>query len=442
MQVPRSVLPPTLQLLQWVFYPLEYMEIYFQRFGDMFQVEVSPLNTETYVMVNHPEAVQYLFSHDQSDHLSVPGSVNLLAKPLLGDNSTILLDGAAHRQRRQLVLPPFHGEALKRYRQQIIEITTELWQTIPVGERFCVRDLTQAITMRVILQVVFGLHQGERYHQLEQALGERLDLISNPINSFFIFFPQLLVDLGDWSLAAQLKALIAKTDALLYAEIAERRAEADPSRQDVLSLMLQARDEQGEPLSDIELHDELVTLLIVGHETTATALAWAFYWIHHQPGVEATLRAELHQASQQTRERQPYLSAVCQETLRLYPIALTLLPRRVEKPFQLMGYDLEPNMLLLPSVYLIHQRPDFYPNPKQFRPERFLERQYPPSAFLPFGGGNRRCIGSALAMMELQQVITQILTTSQLALEPQTVKPERRGGTLAPSGGVWMRRLN
>jgi cytochrome P450 family 110 len=441
MQVPRSVLPPALQLLQWVFSPLEYMEIYSQRFGDMFRVETSPVNPEPYVLVNHPQALQYIFSHENSDHLSAPGSVNLLAKPLLGEYSLILADGQAHRQRRQLLLPPFHGEALKSYRQHITQITAEVWAKVTPASQFCVRELAQKITMRVILQVVFGLYQGERYHQLERLLTERLDLISSPLTSLCIFFPQLLVDLGDWSLAGRLKALSAQARSLIYAEIQERRANLDPSRTDILSILLQARDPQGQPLTDIELHDELITLLIAGHETTATSLAWAFYWIHHQPQVEQSLRAELDSKSGEGSQS-PYLHAVCQETLRLYPIGLTLLPRRVEKPFTLLGYNLEPGMLLLGSVYLIHHRSDLYPQPKQFRPERFLERQYNVYEFLPFGGGNRRCIGAALAMMEMQEVIATILQTSRLQLvQPQTVKPERRGGTLAPSGGVWMRRL-
>jgi cytochrome P450 family 110 len=441
MQVPRSMLPPTLQLVQWVFYPLEYMQIYSQRFGDMFQFEASPINPETYVMVGDPKAIQYIFTHENSDHLSTPGSVNLLGKPLLGENSVILLDGQAHRQRRKLVLPPFHGEALNRYRDQIVEITQELWSDVKPGQQFCVRELAQKITMRVILQVVFGLYKGQRYRQLERALAQRLDLISSPINSLFLFFPQLLIDFGPWSLAGQLTQLVAQTDALIFAEISERRAQPDPNRQDVLSLLLNARDDQGQGLSDAELHDELLTHLIAGHETTATSLAWAFYWIHHQPEVLQKLRVELTEHNPDNPQ-QPYLHALIQETLRLYPIALTLLPRRVDKPFQLLGYDLEPNMLLIPSVYLVHHRPDLYPEPEQFRPERFLERQYSAYEFLPFGGGNRRCIGAALAMLEMQQVITTILSQSPLELvQPQTIKPERRGGTLAPSGGVWMRRI-
>jgi cytochrome P450 family 110 len=296
--------------------------------------------------------------------------------------------------------------------------------------------------MRVILEVVFGLCEGERYRQLERTLAERLDLVTSLPTALFSFFPQLMVDLGPWSLAGRIKRLRAQTDALLFAEIAERRAESAPHRQDVLSLLLHACDQQGRPLSDAELHDELITLLVAGYETTATSLAWAFYWIHHQPEVEQKLRAELSHSSPEY-PKSPYLNAVIQETLRLYPIVPTLLPRRVEKPFQLLGYDLEPNMLLIPSVYLVHHRSDLYPEPKRFRPERFLERQYSAYEFLPFGGGNRRCIGAALAMMEMQQVITSILGQSHLQLvQPQTIKPERRGGTLSPSGGVWMRRMN
>ena len=444
--VPRSNTPTLLQLLQWVFNPLGYMETNFQRFGDFFQAEISPVNPEPFVLINHPEAIQYLLTHDNSDEITSPGDVNILAKPLLGENSLILLNGKKHRQRRQLILPPFHGERMKAYGNLSRVIAREVMNSWG-GKTFSVRDAMQQITMGVILQAVFGLHEGDRYRRLERLLAERLDAITTPLTSMLVFFPQLMIDLGPWSLAGKMRRVIQETDELLYAEIRERRANPDPNRTDILSLLLSMRDEDGQGLTDAELHDELMTLLIAGHETTATALAWAFYWIHRLPEVRQKLMVELephrHSADPMTIARLPYLTAVCNETLRIYPVAMITLPRRVEKPMQIMGYNLEPGTLLMGCIYLVHHRQDLYPDSHTFRPERFLERQYSQYEFLPFGGGSRRCVGAALAMYEMALILGTILNECDLELaETQDVKPVRRGGTLAPGGGIRMRKVS
>ncbi|MGL5081025.1 MAG: cytochrome P450 [Microcoleaceae cyanobacterium] len=450
--IPKPKTPELAQTLQWVFNPLGYMETNFQRFGDFFQAEVSPVNPEPLIFVNHPEAMQYLFTHDNTAEMTAPGEVNTLVKPLLGENSLILLSGKQHRRQRQLMLPPFHGERMKAYGELICQIAQDVVQELTVGDLFCAREAMQKITMRVILQAVFGLHEGDRYRRLEYTLAERLNLVSTPLTSILIFFPQLMIDLGPRSVGGRVRRLIAETDQLLYAEIRERRASYNQAshtledRTDVLSLLLSAKDEQGEGLTDEELHDELMTLLVAGHETTATALAWALYWIHRLPNVHQNLMQELepwNESSDLTAiSRLPYLNAVCNETLRIYPVAMVALPRRVEKPIQLLGYDLEVGSLLLGCIYLIHHREDLYPNSHQFRPERFLERQFSPFEFLPFGGGARRCIGSALAMYEMTLILRTILTQSRLELaETKPVTPKRRGGTLAPSGGVRLKKV-
>lgn len=444
--IQRPKTPALLQTLQWVFDPLNYMETNFQRFGALFRAEISPVNAEPIIFVNHPDAVQYLLSHDNSDELTAPGEVNTLLKPLFGENSLLLLSGKQHRQRRQLMVPPFHGERMKAYGDLICKITEGVMAQWQPGERFCARDAMQKITMQVILQAVFGLHEGDRYQRLEHLLAERLNLISTPVTSVLLFFPQLTIDLGPWSVGGRVRRLVEETDQLLYAEIRERRAQPDPDRTDVLSLLLMAKDSNGEGLTDEELHDELMTLLVAGHETTATALAWALYWIHSRPAVYQKLMTELDQSSQTSDlmaiSRLPYLTAVCSETLRIYPVAMVTLPRRVEKPMQLMGYDLEVGSLLLGCIYLVHHNETLYPNAHEFEPERFLERQFSPSEFLPFGGGSRRCIGAALAMYEMTLVLRTILSQCELELaETKAVKPQRRGGTLAPEGGVQIRKV-
>jgi unspecific monooxygenase len=210
--------------------------------------------------------------------------------------------------------------------------------------------------------------------------------------------------------------------------------------------MMSATDEAGEGMSDKELRDELMTLLLAGHETTATSLSWAMYWTHRYPSILARLQEELASLGDNPEPmeitRLPYLSAVCNETLRLYPVLMLTLPRVVPEntSFNLMGYDISEGSLIMGCIYLAHQRQDIYPQPKQFRPERFLERQFSAYEFLPFGGGVRRCIGAALAQMELKLVLATVVSNYQLVLEEnQPVRPQRRGVTLAPETGIRMK---
>jgi len=443
--LPQPKTPGLAQILQWVFNPIGYMETNFDRFGDLFGAKIVPTESKPLVLVNHPDAVQYLLTHDTGKQLSAPGEANKLAEPLLGKNSVILLSGKQHRARRKLVMPPFHGERMKAYGELICEITQQVVSDWAVGETFCARDAMQKITMRVILQAVFGLHDGERYRRLETLLADRLNMISSPLTSILVFFPQLMVDLGPNSFARRVKEIVAETDQLLYAEIRDRRDSLDPERTDVLTLLLLARDEDGNGLTDDELHDELMTLLVAGHETTATALAWALYWIHRQPEVRQNLLAEQDAGSDDDLmaiAKRPYLNAVCNETLRIYPVALVTLPRKVEQPITLMDVELEPGTLVMGCIYLVHHRPDLYPNSHEFRPERFLERQFTPYEFLPFGAGARRCIGAALAMYEMTLVLDTILKDCVLELaDDKPVLPQRRGGTLGPAGGVMIKKV-
>ncbi|MEO1093851.1 MAG: cytochrome P450 [Cyanobacteria bacterium J06638_28] len=444
--VPQSYTPHLLQTLQWIFDPLGYARGRFQSMGNVFEVKLPPATQdESFIFLNHPEAVQFLLSHDNDEIFSSPGELNALGESLLGKSSILMQSGQEHRRRRKLMMPPFHGERMKAYGDLIGQITQEVMATWVEGQIFIARDEMQKITMRVILQAVFGLYSGERYQQLERLLAKRLNAVSSPLTSVFVFFPQLIVDLGPLSPGGQMRHIAEQIDDLLYAEIRDRRAHHDPSRSDVLSLLLSARDENGYGLTDEELHDELMTLLVAGHETTATALAWAFYWIHYLPSVKTTLMAELdqhHGANQLTISRLPYLNAVCNEALRIYPVGLVTLLRRTEKACQVMGYDLQPGDLVTACIYLLHHREDVYPQADEFRPERFLERSFSPYEFLPFGGGSRRCIGAALAMYEMTLVLQTILSQCELELaESKPVQPIRRSGTLAPLGGVRLKKV-
>ena len=443
--IPKPKTPNALQLLQWILNPTSYLETNFQRYGDIFSVDITGFSNESIILVNHPQALQYILTHDTGKELSAPGEVNQILRPLLGENSVILLGDEQHRRRRQLIMPPFHGERLKTYGQLICQITREVIDQWSLNEPISVRKAMQQITMRVILQAVFGLYTGERYQSLEQLLGRRLDMTSNPLTSAIAFFPILQTDLGPWSLGGQIHRLAQETDNLIFAEIQERRAKLDPKRTDILSLLLSARDEEEQELTALQLRDELMTLLVAGHETTATALTWALYWIHRFPAVRQQLLGELESLDDASDpialSRMPYLTAVCNETLRLHPVAMLTFPRRVEVPMELSGYALKPGMLLMGCIYLVHQREELYPEPGTFRPERFLERQFSPYEFLPFGGGVRRCVGAALAQYEMKLVLGTILSRCELELiDKRSIQPKRRGLTLGPGKPVRLRK--
>jgi cytochrome P450 len=429
---------PFIQLIQWIADPLTYMDKCAKEYGDIFTTQWGDM--EPFVMVSHPEAVQFMLN---SSALEAPGSMNSILKPLLGEQSMIILSGMRHKRERQLLMPPFHGERMRNYGQQICDIALDVASKWSVEKPFFARSAMQEVTMRVILQAVFGLDDGPRLQQIRPLLASILDMTGSPLRSSMLFFNWMQQDWGPWSPWGRMKQRQRLINELIYAEIAERRDQPNASRTDILSLMMAARDENGQPMTDEELRDELMTLLFAGHETTATALAWAFYWIHSLPSVRHKLLQELDSLGENPDPmdifRLPYLSAVCQETLRIYPVGMLTFPRVVKSPVELMGYQLEPGTVLVGSIYLTHRREDLYPEPLQFKPERFLERQFSPYEYVPFGGGSRRCIGMALAQLEMKLVLAQILRNFNLVLaQNQPVQPKRRGVTLGPAGGVPM----
>lgn len=422
-----------LQIIRWIFNPFDCLENYTQRYGETFFAwkGASP----PIVYFTNPQAIQQIFAAD-STHLE-SASGNGIMQPIVGENSMILLDGNRHQRQRRLLMPPFHGDRMRTYGEVINTITEQVISQWQIGKPFYVRSATQEITLRVILSAVFGLHEGERYQELRQLFSSMLDSIASPWTALFLFFPSLQWDLGAWSPWGRFMRKRRQIDQLLFKEIRERRETVDHSGEDILSLLLSARDEAGEAMSDEELRDELLTLLFAGHETTASALAWALYWVDHLPDVQDKLLSELAtlpaDADSNTITRLPYLTAVCQETLRIYPIALNPFMRIVKSPIEIMGHTFESGTTLLPSIYLTHQREDIYPEPKRFKPERFLERQYSQYEYLPFGGGTRRCIGSALALFEMKLVLAKIVSRCELTLaDNRPIKPTRRGLTVAP----------
>ncbi|MGK7893209.1 MAG: cytochrome P450, partial [Xenococcus sp. (in: cyanobacteria)] len=273
-----------------------------------------------------------------------------------------------------------------------------------------------------------------------------LETFNNPLNSSLIFFPILQQDWGKYSPWGRFLSIQQEIRTIIYAEIQERRkllASGELNSQDIFSLLLLAKDENDSAMTDEELHDELITLLFAGHETTASALSWIFYWIHYLPKVQDKLRLELDSVGANLDYKEinslPYLDAIISETLRIYPIAAGAFARILTQPMSIMEYDFEPKTWFLISIYCLHHREDLYPNPKQFNPERFLQKTYSNYEYIPFGGGNRRCIGSALALLEMKLVTATILSNFQLNLtNKRPMSPVRRGLTIAPPSSFRM----
>ena len=430
-------MPPLLQLIKWLDEPFEFLDDCAKHYGDIFTMRL--FGFQPMVVISNPQGLQEIFSADPNSF--DVGSTNEILRPFFGDNSLFSLDGDLHKRERKLLMPPFHGEKVKSYADSICQIAQKVATQWQVNKPFIARNAMQDITLEVILQVVFGLSEGDRYQQIKPPLAEWLDTTASPLRASVIFFKFLQKDLGAWSPWGQIVRLKQKIYDLLSAEIEDRRANPQLQRNDILSLMLSATDEDGQPMTDNQLRDEMLTLLAAGHETTATALAWAFYWIHKLPSVKEKLLQEIDSLGENPDpidiSRLPYLTAVCQETLRIYPVAPIAFGRTANSTIEIMGSQFEAGTIIVPSIYSTHHREDLYPNPKQFLPERFLERKYSSYEFVPFGGGNRLCIGYALAMLEMKLVLATILSSYQLELaNDRGIKPKRRGGTLSPSNGV------
>lgn len=439
-QPPATNTPNLVQILRWVMDPLSLLEGHRDRLGDLFYINRNG------IIAGHPDYIREIFERDGQE-LSSPGTFNALLQPLLGDQSVLLLSGDHHRRRRKLLMPPFHGKALQSYGTTIQAIAQEVLHQFQPGQKIIARNAAQTLTLRVIMETVFGLRGGDHYDAMAPLLTQMVDMTATPAKSMFLFFRFLQQSWGPWGKFERSREQL---DRLVYQELADRRAAErngnSGDHADIFSLLLAARDEDGNPMTDQELRDELMTLLFAGHETTATAIAWAMYWIHANPQCLRKLRAELDTLPDGTPPmellKQPYLMAVCKESLRIYPVAIALFPRFVEASFVMGGHYIPAGQAVMGSAYLVHHRQDLYPDSKTFRPDRFLKRQFTATEFIPFGGGSRRCIGSALAMAELAISISTWVKYGEFELkESGPIKPERRGVTLGPKGGVKLRFL-
>jgi cytochrome P450 len=417
---PGPTEPRLAQMMQWISRPMAFATKQRDRYGDAFTANI---DGTPWVMLGDPEDVRTVFT--AGPQRTNAGEANAILRPTLGSRSLLLLDGEEHLRQRKLMLPAFHGERIERYRQIMREATERAVASWPSGEAFALRPHTQAITFEVIVRAVFGVDDAGAMARLREPLRRMLDWAGNPA-------PLLLVAaVGPDN--AVVRRVIARrylepVNRELYALIAERRRASDlGEREDVLSTLLLARDEDGEPMTDVELRDELLTLLVAGHETTATSLAWAVERLTRHDGALDRVAGDAE-----------YADAVVKETLRLRPVVAIVL-RRLLEPLELAGRELPAGTTVAPCILLIHRREDLYPEPEEFRPERFLDEPPGTYSWIPFGGGVRRCLGAAFAQVEMQVVLETIARSARLEPvgEPEGVR--RRGVTLVPARGAQVR---
>ncbi len=422
---PGSRLPAIAQAVRYVRAPLGFLTDLQRRHGDIFSVSFPYFGKVVYVA--DPGLVKAVFTGSPGQFHAGEANATVL-EPALGPNSVLTLDDAPHMQQRKLLLPPFHGERIQRYGELMREVTLREMESWPVGEPFALRRHTQRITLAVIMRAVFGVHDEERLARFEGLI----ETFASRVNAITAF-PMLRRNLGRWSPWPRFLRAREALDEFIYEEIALRRGEVESGEEghdDVLSLLLSAQHDDGSPMSDEELRDELVTVLGAGHETTATALAWAMERLLRTPQALQALRESL------AAGEDDYLDATIKETLRARPVIVDV-ARKLTAPASIGGYELPAGTFVMPAIAAMHYRKDLFPNPEEFRPERFLDGKPDTYVWIPFGGGVRRCIGAAFAEYEMRIVLRAILERAELsAPDPKPEKVKVRNITLAPGKGT------
>jgi cytochrome P450 len=420
---PGPRLPKALQTAGFIFGGARYLEACRRRYGDA--VTFRTLFDSPFVMVFDPAVVKELFQGPGTQLHA--GEANAMLGPIVGERSVLLLDEGEHLRHRRLMLPPFHGRRLEAYAESMLQAADLEIDSWPVGREFTLLGSMQSLTLRVIVRAVFGFEPGPEEEELRRRLRAMIDPLARTRGMLVRF---LLARLrGDQRSPLEFEALRRAVDELIYAEIARRRADPELAmRDDVFSALLLAEDADGSRLTDQEVRDELVTLLLAGHETTATGLAWTFDLLLHSPAV--------HARALEGDER--YLDAVVKEALRLRPV-IPGVGRVVRgEPVRLNGYSIPPGVEINPSIRVIHRREELYADAGAFRPERFLADDPPDTyTWIPFGGGARRCLGASFALMEMRIVLQRVLQRSALRpADPSLDRIQLRVITQAPRNGV------
>lgn len=439
---------PLTQTLRWSFRPVPFMQQCRERFGDNFSVKFLGFERPM-VMISDPAAIKALYT--ERSHGLPPGR-EIVLTPVVGERSLLVLQGADHLAHRKLMLPPFHGERMRSYQPLVEEIVDREIESWPLGERFAIHPRMQAITLEIILRVVFGVAEGPRLQRLRGTLARVLEETASPFTQLIGLASRRFGGRGPW---AKFEGQLRAVDELLYAEISERRATGDfEGRDDILSMLMAARFEDGsapsaeggseiagdherdrvecdgDQMSDVDLRDQLMTLLLAGHETTATALAWTFDLLLRHADPLTRLRESL------AADDDDYLRATISESLRLRPV-VPVAGRRLSVDLDVGDLHLPAGTDVTPGIWLTHTRADVYPDPFAFRPERFLEQAPDTYAWVPFGGGIRRCLGASFAEFEMRIVLREVLSRCELRkASPVPERIRRRNITLSPRDGT------
>jgi cytochrome P450 len=421
--------------------PLALLDECSARFGDIFTLRL--IGSRPWVMLSSPALVKAMFTAPPDAMHAGEANFSIFG-PVAGAASVLTMDETPHRERRQLMLPQFHGDRMRVYFEQIRQITSDAVDAWRPGAEFALHRAMQSITLQVIIRAVFGVVPEERNAGDRELVEALTDLANKVVGSSLLLAPPLQRNLGPWSPWGRAVRIIRRADEAIFTAIRRRRSAADAAeRHDILSLLLQSTAEDGSALTDREVRDELVVMLMAGHETTGTALTWAFERILSLPDVEERLRNELQFiAGRKPIEadhlpRLEYLDAFIKESLRIRPIMPAAGARVTTRPFEIGGYAIPAGTILANAVYLLHRRPDLYPDPTAFKPERFLgKRVIDPYAWTPFGGGMRRCLGMHFALFEMKTVITTILWRACLRARTTDVPAVPRGFFLVPERGL------
>jgi len=439
---PRS--PSFVQTARFLTRPLEFFQEQVDTHGPTFTIHLAGL--PTLVMLTTPADLKALFTAPAE--LMHAGDANALAfGPVAGTRTHFVLDRESHLERRRLMLPPFHGDRMHEYGEAMADVTLRAVASWPRDRVFAAHPELQRITLQVILRTILGLD--ERAPRDEHVIRQLVRLANEALASPLLMARPLRWDLGPWSPWGRVVRVVRESDRLLLAEIRKRREAGDAAeRKDILSMLLLARNEQGESLSDDEVRDELTTLVLAGHETTGTALAWALECLLQRPAIVRRIREEMAEVAgpgEAPRGREPlakleYLDATIKEVLRFRPIMAFGGTRLLQAPWRLGEWEIPAGAAVANALSMVHRRPDLYPEPHEFRPERFLGKRPDPYEWTPFGGGVRRCLGMAFALYEMKIVLARLLSTVDLELaDSEPVRAVTRGFFIAPEKGLPIR---
>lgn len=448
-----ETIPSVFQTIRWLKDPLEYLQHCQQKYGDIFTINLGPI-FQPQVLISNPEALKILFALGYDESNSGKAASPNVDIPLIGKNGITMASGQNHQRLRKLLKPSFHGKKIEQQQEQICNLTQKIvhkhwsqWQRNK-SDYILMTQVAREISTEIIFSVVLGLDENnDRQSQIKELLSEIISSQRLIVNSIFFLLPFLQIDLGFLSPWGKHKREMEQLDRLIYAEIKERRStiiQDGEQKNDILSQLIVVQDEDGHLLSEVEIRDQMMTLLVAGFETTSTAISWSIYWTSYIKDVKTKLLDEINssditEANSQTAF--PYLNAVCSEALRICPPAVLGFRRIVKKPVEIAGYYFEPGTILTPCIYLLHHQKQIYSNPEQFQPERFLTRTFQQHEYIPFGGGKRKCLGYAFALFEIKLVLLTIFKNwdIKLAAESSPETPVSSGIMLIPENKVKLR---